>query len=420
MKYYASFALMALTVVAVPAMADDGMSYYIITTTCAIYSDLDDIMDTSLTSQYCDISIEYVVNPSITVNVDLPSGSLFPVCVDTDTCFVPSTRVIEPGIEVVWINNDNVLHSVTSTDPDSDVVFDELLNPGESFGLQFDTLGTYSYTCTLHPWAHADIVVVEDILRAPLSSATHDVLRSDDTKIAVGQIIELYSEYGESAFDIVTAMSPESINDIAITISNIDDFVIVASNFAPESIGYSFDPILDAASLPADVYIDAIEEHDGLWFTLPLSITDDTMGEYRRSWSQVSGNYIFTGSAIDIDNLWVQHVVENAILVYHLDGSNSDFDRINTLMSQDPTYPFVLDTATRTVVAHGSNPSLVGEPSIVFSDSTVTIEEFENLEDGAGIWAEYTFPNPSTGEDALKRSWLVKESGYIFGSGYFP
>ena len=42
------------------------------------------------------------------------------------------------------------------------------------------------------------------------------------------------------------------------------------------------------------------------------------------------------------------------------------------------------------------------------------------MEDGEGIWAEYTFNNPATNMEEAKISWIVSHNGYLFGSGYYP
>ena len=38
---------------------------------------------------------------------------------------------------------------------------------------------------------------------------------------------------------------------------------------------------------------------------------------------------------------------------------------------------------------------------------------------GSGLWIEYLWPNPESGEVELKRTWAIRHDGYLFGSGYY-
>jgi plastocyanin len=65
------------------------------------------------------------------------------------------------GETLVWTNVDGVPHTVTSgsrgqAEPGFDSGF---IGPGQSFVLKFNEPGEYSYTCTLHPFMNAKVVV---------------------------------------------------------------------------------------------------------------------------------------------------------------------------------------------------------------------------------------------------------------------
>jgi plastocyanin len=73
-----------------------------------------------------------------------------------DKCFVPSTVNIKVGGTVTWKNMDTAAHTVT----DSKGAFDSsLVNAGASFKQKFNTAGTYSYTCIVHPWMKGTVTV---------------------------------------------------------------------------------------------------------------------------------------------------------------------------------------------------------------------------------------------------------------------
>ena len=86
-----------------------------------------------------------------------------PGCEETDQCFDPPTTAIDAGGEVVWSNDDTVVHTITSgvlRDGGPDGVFDSgLLGPGETFSHTFTEAGEYPYFCMLHPWMAGSVVV---------------------------------------------------------------------------------------------------------------------------------------------------------------------------------------------------------------------------------------------------------------------
>ncbi len=66
------------------------------------------------------------------------------------------TVVIGVNNTVVWVNNDNAPHTVTSTNG----VFDSgNMNSGDTFTFTFTTPGTYQYICSYHPWMKGTVIV---------------------------------------------------------------------------------------------------------------------------------------------------------------------------------------------------------------------------------------------------------------------
>jgi len=64
--------------------------------------------------------------------------------------------VIGVNNTVVWTNNDNVTHTVTST---TNVFNSGLLAPGQSWNYTFTYPGTFDYYCTIHPWMKGTVIV---------------------------------------------------------------------------------------------------------------------------------------------------------------------------------------------------------------------------------------------------------------------
>jgi plastocyanin len=73
-----------------------------------------------------------------------------------DVEFAPVAFTARVGEEVVWKNTGALVHTVTADDG----TFDSgNLSTGDSFSFTFDTPGTYTYHCEVHPNMTATITV---------------------------------------------------------------------------------------------------------------------------------------------------------------------------------------------------------------------------------------------------------------------
>jgi plastocyanin len=73
-----------------------------------------------------------------------------------DFMFAPMSLTIKAGSPVVWVNNDDEPHSVTS---DSGLFRSGALDTGETYAFRFDKPGTYHFACSIHPRMTGTIVV---------------------------------------------------------------------------------------------------------------------------------------------------------------------------------------------------------------------------------------------------------------------
>jgi plastocyanin len=71
--------------------------------------------------------------------------------------FSPKTFTVPAGATVTWTNHDNVPHVVTSAD--DQFKKSPVLKAGQSFSNVFDTTGSYSYFCSIHPRMTGKIIV---------------------------------------------------------------------------------------------------------------------------------------------------------------------------------------------------------------------------------------------------------------------
>lgn len=73
-----------------------------------------------------------------------------------DFAFSPSSMTITAGTTVTWVNQGAAVHTATS---DTGAFDTGQIAPGQSASVTFDTPGTYTYYCAIHPNMTATIVV---------------------------------------------------------------------------------------------------------------------------------------------------------------------------------------------------------------------------------------------------------------------
>jgi len=111
-----------------------------------------------------------ITEPKQIVEVSIIPGSFNQDQVDN---FVPKIVEVQLGLnnKVVWTNNDQSPHTVTSDNAYNDPwsgVFDsrkhgktQLINPGDKFEFVFTKEGEYKYHCEPHPWMRGSIIVTK-------------------------------------------------------------------------------------------------------------------------------------------------------------------------------------------------------------------------------------------------------------------
>jgi plastocyanin len=72
--------------------------------------------------------------------------------------FHPATLTVARGSTVIWVNRDDDVHTIESTDG-PEAFHSAALDSGNQFGFTFHRAGTYHYTCSVHPYMRGLIVV---------------------------------------------------------------------------------------------------------------------------------------------------------------------------------------------------------------------------------------------------------------------
>ena len=69
---------------------------------------------------------------------------------------MPTRAKVKVGDSVTWTNNGKVVHTIATRDG---AWTTGPIQPGQSATVKFDKPGTYTYSCTDHPWTYAQLVV---------------------------------------------------------------------------------------------------------------------------------------------------------------------------------------------------------------------------------------------------------------------
>jgi plastocyanin len=102
---------------------------------------------------------------------EVPMGKIFAISILAGSAeqgnpdYDPDTATISQGFVIEWTNNDEVMHTVTSSLDFGETFDSSILNAGERFLLDSNELdiGSYEYMCVVHPWMVASIVIEESV-----------------------------------------------------------------------------------------------------------------------------------------------------------------------------------------------------------------------------------------------------------------
>jgi amicyanin len=78
-----------------------------------------------------------------------------------DFAYSPGTITVKKGTTVTWTNQDSTKHNVAPDTETGDFKASELLAKGQTYSVTFNTVGTFSYHCTPHPYMKAQVIVTE-------------------------------------------------------------------------------------------------------------------------------------------------------------------------------------------------------------------------------------------------------------------
>ena len=102
---------------------------------------------------------------------EVPEGKIFAISILAGSAeqgnpdYDPDTATVSQGSVIEWTNDDEVMHTVTSSLDFGETFDSSILNAGERFLLDSNELdiGSYEYMCVVHPWMVASIVIEEPV-----------------------------------------------------------------------------------------------------------------------------------------------------------------------------------------------------------------------------------------------------------------
>jgi len=114
-----------------------------------------------------------------------PSSQIFAITVLAGSAeqgnpdYQPDNALVEKGYVIEWTNEDEVMHTVTSSLDFGETFDSGIMDPGSIF--QLDTanlaLGAYEYMCIVHPWMIATFVIEEP--RGPVTEIVNIPVGAD-------------------------------------------------------------------------------------------------------------------------------------------------------------------------------------------------------------------------------------------------
>ncbi len=96
------------------------------------------------------------LTPPAATNTPAPGGTGTVDVTIKNFAFDPPTITIKVGMTVVWTNQDSATHSITS---DTGIWDSGGIAQGATYSRVFDTAGTFTYKCGIHPTMKGTIIV---------------------------------------------------------------------------------------------------------------------------------------------------------------------------------------------------------------------------------------------------------------------
>ena len=244
-----------------------------------------------------------------------------------------------------------------------------------------------------------------------------DTAAEERTLAYVSAAIDLYEREGLAATS-AHYNSGASIEDGRyLTMINKSDLRILTAPIALNLVGATLPPTHPLTRLARAA------TEDGAWLSHLATNPLTGQREPRRSYFVVHDGIVFSSGHFSVRaNLAgvIREYVSHAITRYRTQGLDATIDFYNSQESVEGyLYLFLMDPDD-IYLAHPIFPHLIGTDvkDVVGSNGYELGIEIAKAT-AEGHWVEYPWPNPATGREEPKTTWVVRHQGLIFASGYY-
>ena len=248
----------------------------------------------------------------------------------------------------------------------------------------------------------------------------------DYTKFLVGDAISRYESEGLDA-TVAYYNAKESLDGQWYVFIIDENQTIIAHASNPDLVGKHVSQALGPNSYPTGSAVAASADQDGAWFDYTYPNPASGVVETKHSWVVIHDGITFgsgwyeRGPGKSDAPAYTKAFVRQAMNLYVALGLEEAVAYYNAKESLDGQwYVFIIDE-NQTIIAHASNPDLVGKhvSQALGPNSYPTGSAVAASADQDGAWFDYTYPNPASGVVETKHSWVVIHDGITFGSGWY-
>ena len=245
--------------------------------------------------------------------------------------------------------------------------------------------------------------------------------------------VDLYKTEGREAA-IAYHNNPANIDGQWYVFILDENDIFVAQPVTPENIGKGIMDIpgLDGSLIGLEI---AMATEEGRWTEYLWHNPETNKLEQKRTWSIRHDGYLFaagyyepwgpdpatlTLASKEDPKAFTHDLVLAAVARYEFEGIEATAAYYNDPANIDGQWYVFITDENDLFVAHAPSPDLVGTDlkAVMGLDGSPLGAEIAKATE-IGLWIEYLWPNPETGQDEQKRTWAVRHDGYLFGSGYY-
>lgn len=245
--------------------------------------------------------------------------------------------------------------------------------------------------------------------------------------------VDLYKTEGREAM-IGYYNSPESIDGQWYVFITDENNIYLAHPMKSEFLGRDITQIpgIYGTLIGAEI---AMATEEGRWTEYLWPNPETNKLERKRTWSIRQDGYLFAAGyyepwapdpatlrVVSKDNpaAFTHAIVLAAIARYEFEGLEATATYYNDPANIDGQWYVSITDENDIFVAHAPMPDLIGTDlkDVMGLDGSPLGANIAKTT-GIGLWSEYLWPNPETGQDEQKRLWAIRHDGYLFGSGYY-